>query len=159
MNTDNQKFLLEGIKHYEEARDTITAFEAEMKDLLLACLGRRKNWAPLKNPKVGRANIPNTNAYGYWIAAEVTGKSPRGDNAVIDCGFWWKSPKIASPIIYAEFFKEPKAAVNFLWDAKKSAIGSFTDWNRTYLHLPLETPDTIEGSLNKLLDALLLQLK
>lgn len=159
MSTDNQNFLLEGIKRYEEACDTITAFEEEMKLRLRDCLGRRTNWAPLKNPKVGRASTPNTSAYGYWIAAEVLGKSSRGENAVIDCGFWWKSPKVVSPIIYAEFFKQPKAVANFLWDSTKSDIGSFTDWNRTYLYLPLNTPDTIEASLNKLLDALLLQLK
>ena len=159
MNSENSRFLEEGIKHYEEARDTVSAFVKEMGNLLDQIAKNRENWRPLNEAKIGRITFTNRNSkYGYWIAIEITGKSPRGEKAIIDCGLWWKCPKVEKPIIYANYYYEPKRVTDFAWKKRGSEIDSFTEWQRTFLHLPLRKATDIEEGLNSLLTALLKQL-
>ena len=172
MNSENSRFLEEGIKHYEEARDTVSAFEKywENRPITRGCgwkvfkrweyiMKNRENWRPLNEAKIGRITFTNRNSkYGYWIAIEITGKSPRGEKAIIDCGLWWKCPKVEKPIIYANYYYEPKRVTDFAWKKRGSEIDSFTEWQRTFLHLPLRKATDIEEGLNSLLTALLKQL-
>jgi hypothetical protein len=160
MKTKNNRFLDKGIKRYEEARDTISAFEQEMGKILEHATTCRKDWRPLRVVKFGRPS-PDRAAgqYGYWIALAVKGKSSRGERVVIDCGLWWKCGKVDAPIIYANYYYEPKRVMGFVWNNINSDIRSFFAWKRTFLYLPLRKREEIEGSLNRILGALLKQLK
>jgi len=159
MNIENGRFLEEGIKRYEEARDTIIIFEQEMGNILERAAKNRKDWHPLKGVKIGRAIANRSNEFGYWIAIEIKGKSPRREKAVIDCGLWWKWVDVPYPFIYANYYKQPKRVASFTWKKKGSNIQSFSKWQRTFLYLPLRKVADIEESLNSLLGALLKQLK
>lgn len=159
MKIEDRRFLEEGIKRYEEARDTIIAFEQAMKEVLKQATNNRHDWKPLKGVEIKRPSASPSSQYGYWIAIEVRGKSPRGENVVLDCGLWWKWHEVGHPFIYTNYYNEPKRVRDFHWDSKGSDIRSFPAWNRTFLYLPLRKPDEIEVSLNRLLDALLKQLK
>ncbi len=159
MNTENNRFLEDGIKRYEEARDTIIAFEQGMEKIVEQAATNRKDWHPLTGVKIGRASANRSGQYGYWVAIEITGKSPRGEKAVVDCGLWWKWADVPYPFIYANYNKQPKRVADFTWKNKGSNIQSFTKWQRTFLYLPLRKVADIEEGLNSLLKALLKQLE
>jgi hypothetical protein len=159
MNTENGRFLEEGIKRYGEARDTVIAFEQEMGKIVEQAAKNRKDWHPLKGVKIGRAIANRSNEFGYWIAVAITGKSSRGEKAVIDCGLWWKWADVSYPFIYANYYKQPKRVAAFTWKKKGSNIQSFSKWQRTFLYLPLRKAADIEEGLNSLLRALLKQLE
>jgi hypothetical protein len=159
MKNENGQFLDEGIKRYEEARDTIIAFEQAMGKIVKHAAENRKDWHPLQGAKIGRASASPGSQYGYWIAIEVSGKSPRGERRVIDCGLWWKWADVPYTFIYASYaFKQPKRVANFAWKNNGNNIQSFSKWQRTFLYLPLRKVADIEKSLNSLLSALLKQL-
>ncbi len=161
MNAENGRFFEEGIKRYEEARDTIVAFEQGLGKIVEQTVRKRKDWHPLKAPKIGRASANRSDQFGYWIAIEIVGKTPQGERAVIDCGLWWKAEKWAGvpcPIIYSNFNKRPKRVAGFFWKRKSSEIKSFSAWGRTFLYLPLKELAGIEEGLNTSLNALLRQL-
>src|ERR1035437_824443 len=65
-NTEN-RFLEEGIKRYEEARDTIIALEREMETLLDEVVANRQNWKPLKRKDTKPASASTSIQFGYWI--------------------------------------------------------------------------------------------
>jgi hypothetical protein len=162
MKTEYGQFFEEGIRRYEEARDTIIVFEQGLAEIVEQTAKKRKDWRPLKDHKIGHASANRSDQYGYWIAIEITGKTPQGKRAVIDCGLWWKAEKWAGvtyPIIYANYNKQPEWVADFIWKKKNSKIQSFSAWGRTFLYLPLEKVADIEGSLNTSLSALLKQLK
>jgi hypothetical protein len=159
MNSENGQFLEDGIKRYEEARDTINAFEKEMAKILDQAAKNRKDWRPLNEVKFGRQSFDRgSGQHGYWVGLTIKGKSRRGEKAVIDCGIWWKCAKVQSPIIYANYYFEPKRVMGFAWKNRGSNIRSFSAWQRTFLYLPLRKVADIKESLNSLLSALLKQL-
>src|ERR1035437_2139049 len=160
---DNNGFLTAGIMRYEEARDTIVAFESEIGMLIKNGVDARKNWGLLKNFRIGSARA-GSDVGGHWIGFFIKGKSRRNENVVIDLGTWWKAHEgnhllVGHPIVYVSFYHQPETVCNFVWSDKGTDISSFIAWNRTFLHLPLRKPEDIESSLNRLLDALLKRLK
>jgi hypothetical protein len=159
MQREMKKFLEAGLTQYAKAKSTIAAFEDEVEDRLKAAVGKQR-WSPLTSVKLGRP-IPggSSGGDGYWISMEITGRSQRHEDAVIDCGLWWNAPDISEPIIYADFFNQPKRVTNFPWDGNKKGIGSFKRWDRTHLYLPIPRSLEIADPLNRLLDALLKQLR
>ena len=158
MKFENDRFLEAGIKHYVRARDTIIAFEEGIGNVVKQAVENRKDWHPLKRAKIGKVSASSGGQYGYWIAIEITGKSPRGENTVVDCGLWWKWEDVPGPFIYASYYKQPKRVSNFTWKSKGKKIQSFSKWQRTFLYLPLRRVADIKKSLNVLLSALLKQL-
>jgi hypothetical protein len=157
-NTEN-RFLEEGIKRYEEARDTIIAFEREMETLLDEVVANRQNWKPLKRKDTKPASASTSFQFGYWISIEINGKSPRGEGVVLDCGLWWKNGVDDNPLVYASYYHKPKDICNFSWKDKGSDVRHISRWKRAFLYLPFRKPEEIEGSLNRVLDSLLKQLK
>lgn len=158
MNTDIKPFLQEGIACYGEARSTLVTFEQQMKKMIQDTLHARATWSPLKNHQITSAAVGGDND-GYWIYAVVKGSSPRREPTEIDCGLWWSSPQGASPIIYANFYFKPERVMAFKWNKKTHGVRSFSAWKRTFLYLPLLAVSDIEPGLNKVLNALLEQLK
>jgi len=159
MKNENSRFLEEGIKRYEEARDTISAFEKELAKKLDHAAKNRKDWRPLNDVKFGRQSFDRGSGQnGYWIGLTILGKSRRGEKAVIDCGAWWKCAEVGFPILYANYYFEPKRVMGFAWKSESSKICSFSAWRRTFLYLPLRKETDIDESLNQLLNALPKQL-
>jgi hypothetical protein len=159
MREEMDQFLAEGIARYVEARETIAAFEQGVGSIVEQAAKTRNNWRPLRDVEIGRVIINRSNQSGYWVAIEITGTSPRSERTVVDCGLWWKCGKTEGPIVYVNYFKEPKRVTNFPWREEAGGIQSFSAWQRTFLYLPLQEPAEINTSLNRLWDALLKQLK
>lgn len=162
MRRELKPFLEEGLTQYANAKYTIAAFEGEVARLLKAAVeGReRRRWSPLKSLLLGRPSPGGgSGGYGYWIAVYVTGKSQHHGDAAIDCGLWWNAPTVSEPIVYAEFYEKPKRVVNFSWDRNKKGIRSFEGSGRTVLYLPVPKSLEVADPLNRLLDALLKQLR
>ena len=138
MNSENDRFLEEGIKRYEVARDTISAFEKEMAKILDQAAKNRKNWRPLNKVEFGRQSFDRSSGQnGYWVGITIKGKSARGEKVVIDSGLWWKCPEVQFPIIYANYYFEPKRVMGFAWKNRGGKIRSFSAWQRTFLYLSL----------------------
>jgi len=100
-----------------------------------------------------------TGLLGYWKHPRQEGVSPRGDEVKIDCGVWWNAPEGNGPIIYASFYETPKRVLIFSWGKQRQGISSFDDHGKTYLYMPVPKSLDITWALNRLLDALLKQLK
>lgn len=165
MHPEMKSFLEEGLRQYVKAKNTIAAFEVQVADLLEAAVrGREKQrWSPLSSVELGRrASLGGgSGGDGYWISMYITGKSQRHGDAAIDCGLWWNwnAPNISEPIIYADFFNKPKRVVKFSWDGYRKGVHSFERWGRAHLYLPIPKSLEVAGPLNRLLDALLGQLR
>jgi hypothetical protein len=157
MPDEMKPFLEEGIQRYAEAKDTITAFENAMCQLLRSAIESR-SWSPLKNSEVGRPRPGGTGGKdGYWIATSISGTSPKNEETEIDCGLWWNAPGRSGPIIYTSFYHKPERLVRFQWKGGQD-ISSFDGRNRTFLYVPVPNPLAIEGPINTILDALLARL-
>jgi hypothetical protein len=156
MNDENKRFVKEGMVLYPEARLTLDAFEKEIGKLLRSALQAKKGWDPLTTHKIGSPSAGG-GSYGSWVAAQITGRSPRHREVEIDCGFWWNSPEIEKPIVYASFDEKPKKRI-FPWQNENEGISSFNRWRRTYLYVRVPESVEIEQPLNRVLDALLKQL-
>jgi len=164
MQPEMKSFLQEGLTQYAKAKSTISAFEEQVALLLRAAVaGREKQrWSPLRSVELGRPSPGGgSGADGYWISMYITGKSQRHGDAAIDCGMWWNSnaPDISETIIYADFYDKPKCVVSFSWHGNKKGIHSFERWGRTHLCLPVRKSLEVADPLNRLLDALLEQLR
>lgn len=164
MQPEMKSFLEEGLTEYAKAKNTVAAFEDEVQYLLNDAVKGRQNqrWSPLRNVKPGRPTVGGgSGGYGCWISVSITGKSQRYGDAEIDCGLWWDCPdsEISEPIIYAEFYKKPRRVVKFSWDRNKKGIRHFVQSGRTFLYLPIPKSLEIADPLNRLLDALLKQLR
>jgi hypothetical protein len=152
-------FLEEGLAQYAKAKSTVAAFEDEVERRLKAAVEGRQNqrWSPLTNVKPGRPSPGGgSGGEGYWISMGITGKSQRRDDVAIDFGLWWNAPSIPEAIIYAEF---GRPVMTFSWDGKKKDIHSFEYEHRTLLYLPVPKSLEVADPLNRLLDALLKQLR
>jgi hypothetical protein len=160
MNNKMKSFLREGARQYADALATVAAFEQQMSELLETAVQNRKQWHPLKGPRISKTQINRKNGEsGYWIAIFIEGKSPRGEKAKIDCGLWWCLRGINKPIVYASYYDKPKRVLKFAWRDQRNGIQSHVlDEERTILYLPLKDPTTISFSLKRLLDAILGQL-
>jgi hypothetical protein len=127
-----------------------------MEKLLGAAVQNRPRWSPLKkhkiyNPSSGGGRGDN----GWWIEIAVTGRSPRGEEAQIDCGIWWDVLEPNEPVLYASFYDKPKRVLKFNWPDGKQRISSADRYGRTFLYVPVPKSAEIERPLNRLLDALL----
>ena len=123
---------------------------------------QKQGWPHLTNVKQGRPSPGGgSGGYGCWISVYISGKSQRHGDAGIDCGLWWDCPEpnISEPIVYAEFWGKPKRLVEFPWDKNKKGIRHFVQSGRTCLYLPIPKSLEIADPLNRLLDALLEQLR
>jgi hypothetical protein len=98
---------------------------------------------------------PGGGGDGLWIAVAVTGRSPRGEEADIDCGIWWDVLEPNEPVLYASFYDKPKRVLEFTWPDGKQGISSAVRYDRTFLYVPVPKSAEIELPLNRLLDALL----
>jgi hypothetical protein len=159
MNDQMKSFLQEGVRSYSEARQTLATFEGEMQRLLAIAVRDRARWSPMKNHRISPPFVGGGRGdYGWWVAVAITGRSPRREDAEIDCGLWWNVPEMREPIIYASFYRKPTRVVNFKWDSGKQGIASFPHVGRTFLYAPVPETLDIGKPLNRLLDALLKQL-
>lgn len=160
MRPKMKPFLEAGLTQYAKAKSTIAAFEDEVERRLKATVeGRGKRWSPLTSVKCGRPRSGSgSGGEGYWISAYITGKFERHEDAAIDCGLWWNAPNISEPIIYADFYNQPKRVAKFSWDGNKKGVRSFDRCGRTHLYLPIPKSLEVADRLNRLLDALLKQL-
>ena len=159
MNTEMGSFLRQGIGLYSEARHTLAAFEREMEKLLGAALQSRARWSPLKKHRIGRPGAGGGRGdYGWWVSADITGRSPRGEEVLIDCGVWWDVLEADKPVLYASFYHKPKRVRIFKWPEGKQGISSSNLYGRTFLYVPVPKSVQIEKPLTRLLDALLKQL-
>ena len=159
MKDEMKSFLDEGVKKYAEARHTIYSFEEDMGKLLAKTVRNRKQWHPLKNIQFLDPVYSERETTFFWIAINIRGRFSRNEDVIVEGGLWWNmpAPEIEGPVIYTGFEGRSKGAMKFHWPTNAD-IKSFTKWQTTYLHLPLKSPEIIEKSLNRLLDALLKQL-
>lgn len=159
MKTKNDRFLVQGIRCYAEARDTVIAFEAGIGSVLEKAVKRRKDWNPLSDVKFGKLDVSENDYNGHWISFWISGTAPESGEAVIDCGFWWKCGSVDFPIIYASYFDKPESVMGFAWEKNGGDIDSFSAWGRTFLFVRLQKPTTIDEQLDRLFVALLKQVK
>ncbi len=159
MQNEMRPFLQEGLRQYVEAKNTVAAFEGAMWEALRKAVDAKKHWSPLVEvPQERRPSIGGGGNDGYWIATTISGRSPRNEETVIDCGFWWTVDKPNEPIIYVSFYHKPIDKMKFEWNGQELDIFSFERYKRTFLCLPLPESLEVQDSLNRLLDALLKQL-
>jgi len=159
MNEETKPFLKQGMNVYAQARETLAFFEQEMIKLLSGVIERREKWHSLKDRKVFTEADRTRGQLGYWVAAEIRGRSQRDEQVKIDCGIWWMALQDDdSPIVYASFTDTPKRLLQFSWNRSEKNIRSFDRWGRTFLYLPASDPADIGKSLNRLLDELLKQM-
>ena len=160
MSDTVKPFLKKGLNVYADAQATLKIFEQRIGELLVVAVKRRKRWLPLKNHQIDDSAKAGKGRSGYWVAMNIKGVSPREEEVMIDCGFWWNAPEGDGPIIYAGFEGFPKRVLKFSWGKQRQGISSFdTPWRTTYLYMPAPKSLNITSSLNRLLDELLKQLK
>ena len=166
MRDEMRPFLEEGVRQYVDAKNTVATFEREMGQLLAEAIRSRRQWSPLNDtPRIGRPSPGGgSGGYGYWIWIGINGQTKTYKRVYIECGLWWEVPtttelKIDGPIIYANYDDMPKHIMAFSWRRNTRDIRSFLRGGKTFLYVPLRKPQEIAGSLNRLLDALLKQLR
>lgn len=166
MREEMRSFLEEGVQQYLDAKNTVATFEHQMGQLLAEAVRRRRQWSPLDDtPRAGRPSPGGgSGGYGYWIWVPITGQTKTYKKVYIECGLWWEVPtttelKIDGPIIYGAYYDMPKHIIAFSWKRNVGNIRSFQHYGRTFLCVPLRRPQEIEGSLNRVLDVLLKELR
>jgi hypothetical protein len=146
------QFLSEGLARYEQALETIAAFEAKMKERLqevlksYSCKSFEPTTAKLTRGAGGDAD-------GKWIWAAQQGKLRYKGLVWLELGIWWRSGEVA---YYCNFSDDNNKALDFTYKGQRTDI-KFKLWStkaRLFMLTSKERYDSMNDDLKILMDEL-----
>lgn len=158
MPDDLDEFVAQGIVHYVDARQAVSAFDDEMLTRLDRYRRSRRKWDPLSNIVYERSQPSGAADRGWWLSAGVRGRHPRYPVVRVDMGLWFGVPEHPAPIVYASLFKEPTELLGFEYGGDIPGVSAFSRWGMTVLFAPLTTP-RFETSLDLVVGGVLKHIK
>lgn len=151
-DTADTQFLREGIDRYEQALDTIAAFETMLGDKLreIAKGYSCKSFTPT-NAKI--ETKPGKGPAGRWIWAGQQGRLRSKGLVWLELGVWWNEGKVA---YYCNFCDDNNHPIEFTYKRKRSGV-EFKMWSKTARLFMLRTKerrDAMDEDFRILLDEL-----